>query len=352
MIDFLDDAYPGIGRRLPRVALAQLPTPVERAAISVDDVRQSVWIKRDDLSGEIYGGNKIRKLEYVLQRAVERRARRVATFGAVASNHALATAIYANRLGLDCTCLLSHQSKSDKTASVLRAHANLDSELVPYGGDYRSRIETMRRFVQGRRCWVIPVGGSSWLGSVGFVNAALELADQISRNELPCPDLLYVATGTMGTTAGIALGLALAGLPTEVQAIRVTDDRFANRDGLYRLVNKIATMLRMYGAAIPEDAASRVRLSFRSEFFAGGYARSDDATDRAVAIAAEQAGLLLETTYTGKAMAALLSDLGKSRRNHKTSLFWNTYSSRAMPDALKSRVAPSAIPEAFRPYLD
>lgn len=334
---------------IPRTQLAQLPTPVRNCPLRVGAKTLNVWVKHDDVSGDHYGGNKIRKLEFILHRAALRKATRVATFGAISSNHALATAIYARQLGLDCTCFLFHQPKSAKTARALALHVDLGTELVAFGGDYRGRIETLRRYAQGRNCWVIPMGGSSWLGTVGFVNAAFELARQVEAGELPCPDELYVATGTMGTAAGLALGLALAGLPTRVQAVRVTDDRFSSVAGLRQLIAKTAMMLRAQGAALPAGVEDRTNVEFRDEFFAGGYAEWDESTERAVGIAAD-AGLTLETTYTGKAMAAVLHDIEHARLDRRQLLFWNTYNSRPLPDSGDFNV--EVLPTSFRTYFD
>ena len=345
MTHYLDTAFPGVGSRLGKVPIATLPTPVAPVRVS----GSTVWIKRDDVSSPVYGGNKIRKLEYILHRALTKNATRVATFGAAASNHALATAIVCRELGLDCTCFLAHQTKSDKVARALRAHVRLGTEVVYLGGDYRRRLETLRRFAQHRNCWIVPLGGSSWLGTVGFVNAAFELAEQVARGDLPCPDLLYVATGTMGTTAGLALGLALADLPTRIQAVRVTDDRFANPAALQRLIGKTACMLREAGAGIPEDILAQTNIEHRDEFFAGGYAKFDDSTVAAVDIARRDAGLHLETTYTGKAMAALLSDLRSRDLRDQNILFWNTYNSRPLADAGDADL--SGLPKEFDSYF-
>lgn len=334
---------------IARMPLADLPTPVSRRPLRSGDETREIWVKHDDVSGRLYGGNKIRKLEFIFHRAALRKATRVATFGAVASNHALATALYARQLGLDCTCFLSHQDSSAKTARALATHLRLGTELVYFGGDYRARIQILRRYAQRRNCWLIPIGGSSWLGTVGFVNAALELAEQIEEGLLPCPDELYVATGTMGTTAGLALGLALAALPVRVQAVRVTDERFASKPGLQRLIAKTAIMLRAQGTAIPANIETKINIEFRDEYFAGGYARSDAATERAVRIAADS-GLELETTYTGKAMAALLDDIERPRFDGSKLLFWNTYNSRALPPNGDMDI--EALPEEFRRYFD
>ena len=335
--------------RIARTPLADLPTPVSQRSFRIGNETREIWVKHDDVSGQPYGGNKIRKLEFILHRAALRKATRVATFGAVSSNHALATAIYASQLGFNCTCFLSHQDKSEKTAQTLASHVRLGTELVAFSGDYRARLETLRRHAQGRNCWLIPIGGSSWLGTVGFVNAALELAQQVEAGELPCPDEIYVATGTMGTAAGLALGLAIAGLPVRVQAVRVTDERFASMVGLQRLTTKTAAMLRSHGVAIPTGVEEKTDVEFRDEFFAGGYARWDETTERAVSFAAD-IGVKLETTYTGKAMAALLNDIEHTQSEGKRLLFWNTYNSRELRH--EGDIDPGRLPEAFRSYFD
>lgn len=348
MPDYLGLAYPRLARALRRVPLADLPTPVAAAALQVDGRTVALAIKRDDLSSRTYGGNKVRKLEYLLQRALDRRAERVATFGTVASNHALATAIHARALGLDCLCFLSHQARTANTAAVLNNHLRLGTEIVQIRGQRAARIATLRRHLPGKKTWVIPAGGSSWLGTTGFVAAAFELAAQCASGETAIPDRIYVANGTMGTAAGLAVGLALAGLPTEVHAIRVTHDFVASRAGMQRLVEKTVGMLHRLDPAVPADAAAGTKLRFRDEFFAGGYAHSDAATDAAVATARDQLGLVLETTYTGKAMAALLADARRADAAGLKLLFWNTYNSRPLQEL---PVDGSGLPAEFLRYF-
>jgi D-cysteine desulfhydrase len=351
MSDELASACPGLAARLPRLSLGQLPTPVSVAALRSAAGRREVLIKHDDITGELYGGNKVRKLEYLLQRALDRGAERVATFGTVASNHALATALYARSLGLGATCLLYHQSRTPDCARALNMHLANGSKLVPIGGERAEQVATMRAQLCGQRCWVIPAGGSSWLGTLGFVSAGLELAAQVRRGEVPAPDKLYVANGTMGTAAGLALGLALAGLGTEVQAIRVTEEFVANRAAMRRLVQKTAALMHDVDRGVPGDLAGRARYRFRDEFFAGGYARSNAQTDAAVARARDELGLRLESTYTGKAMAALLSDLDSGRLDGRSVLFWNTYNSRPLPAPPDAAPDTPALPSAFRRYF-
>ncbi|NIV17177.1 MAG: pyridoxal-phosphate dependent enzyme [Woeseiaceae bacterium] len=349
MGDPLTNMFPVLAQRLPKTQLANLPTPVSQHEVSAAGRSHSVAVKHDDVTAELYGGNKVRKLEFLLRRASDKNAKRIATFGTVASNHALATALYARSLGFECTCFLSHQTKTPNCARALNTHLINGTEIVRLGGKRTEIIATLRRYLHGREAWVLPPGGSSWLGVIGFVNAGLELADQVNAGELPEPDRLYVANGTMATASGLALGLALAGLRTDVQAIRVTHEFMANRLAMQSLIRKTGTLMHMLDASVPGDLASRVNLSFRDEFFGGGYARSNESTDRAVELAKAEFGITLETTYTGKAMAALLHDLDRSAGKV---LFWNTYNSRPLPAGTELPDDTGGLPREFLRYYD
>ena len=352
MTEYLVNAYPALAGKLRKVALANLPTPVGTGSIPTAAGRRDVSIKYDNLTSPYYGGNKLRKLEYLLQHAIDKRSRRVATFGSVASNHALATALYAQRLDLGCTCLLSHQVKSPAVIEVLRLLVQSGAEIVPYGGDYRSRIETMRQHVRGRRSWVIPMGGSSWLGTVGYVAAGLELAAQVNAGEINAPTRIYIATGTMGSAGGLALGLALAGLRCEVHAVRVSPEAIMNRKRLDQLMAKTAVMLNRLDTSIPADLHRRTAIEVRHEFYGDGYARSTPATDAAIDVARDALGLDLESTYTGKAMAALLDDAGRAEHRDASFMFWNTYNSNPLPASQSTAIDAEKLPAEFLRYFD
>lgn len=343
-------AFPRLAESVGAISLADLPTPISKDTLPVGDQVRTISIKRDDLSAGNYGGNKVRKLEYLLTQARDRRRSRVATFGTVGSHHAIATAIYAKKLGFACTCFLFHQSLQPGLGDALRLHQQLGTEVIRYGGDRKSRIRTLREHLQHRDAWVVPMGGSSWRGCLGYVNAGLELAEQLAAGKCPVPARIYIAMGTMGSAAGLALGLALAGVDSTVEAVRVSPEPIASEAGLLRLIGKTAMMMRRYEPAIPDDLDRRVRIRCRHAFFGDGYGRSNAETDRAIAIAADALGMTLEQTYTGKAMAALIHDLEAGC--DEPVLFWNTYNSR--PLDVDRTLAPDfdRIPEEFARYFD
>ena len=348
MDDALSMAFPRLGASLRRTAIASVPTPVTLHTLGLPSGMRNIMVKHDEATNNVYGGNKIRKLEYLLRRASDRKAHRIATFGAVGSNHALATAIHATRLGFECTCFLSHQKATPNIARTLNMHRELGTELVRWGRSVDS-LALYREYLQHRKTWVIPLGGTCWLGAVGFINAGLELALQILAAEIPCPTRIYIACGTTGSTAGLALGLAAAGLPTSVHAIQVADNPFSSPQKLHHLMQKTGFILnRLDPSFCTREETWRVR--WRDEFLAGGYARVDAVTTDSVAAAESSLGLKLETTYTGKALAAMLHDLESPDYTGEPYLFWNTYNSQKLPVDSQRPATLDNIPEEFARY--
>lgn len=349
--DYLENCFPDLGNRLSRFRLASLPTPVKSCKVRVGNETHRLSVKYDNLTGTLYGGNKVRKLEYILPRAADRHRLRIATFGAVGSNHALATALYARNAGFDCTCFLSHQSKTPAIGKTLNAHLENGTELVLYGGSYRDRLATLRNALWGRHSWVIPMGGSSWLGTIGFVAAGLELTEQIRSGEIPQPDRLYVGTGTMGTAVGIALGLAIGGIDTEVNAVRVSHTSITNSSLMRALTSKTVAMMAALDRSVPSDLATRTNLRLRDEFFGTGYAHPTVAGEAAVRFGRDQLDLALETTYTGKTLAAVLADLQSSDARSRNPLYWHTYNAAPLDVPADHPVDASALPGEFLQYF-
>jgi D-cysteine desulfhydrase len=348
MRDFLAETYPELGIKLPRLDLSDLPTPLTSHRLAVPSGTHEVTVKHDEATSSLYGGNKVRKLDYLLQRALDRGAQRVATFGAAGSNHALATAIHARKLGLDCLCFLSHQSITPNVARTLNMHQRVTTEIVHWRGQ-AGQVELYRSHLQGRKTWVIPLGGTCWIGSLGFVNAGLELAWQLASGIARAPGRIYIACGTTGSAAGLALGLAAAGLDTTVHAVQVADNPFASEAKMHKLIAKTHSILNSLDRTFVADGW-KDRIVWRGEFLAGGYARVDDATMDAVDIARDQLGLELETTYTGKAFAALLHDLQADPGCEQQVLFWNTYNAQPLPVSAERPASLAGLPDEFARY--
>jgi D-cysteine desulfhydrase len=300
---------------LPRAALCVLPTPVQRA----EGLAPGLWIKREDLSAESLGGNKVRSLEFLLGGA--RRGDRVVTVGAAGSTHALATAVHARRLGATAFVYRWQQEMtgvSERVAERIVAESNAPVSRTVVGAYLRAFAMRLR----GAR-W-IPAGGSSAIGVLGQVNAALELVDQVNQGLLPIPDRIVLPLGTGGTAAGLALGLAIAGLETKVIGVRVVPRIVANSARVRRLAQGAARIIE--GATNtpvrrPADGAVQVL----HEFYGGAYGRETPGGARVARRCIEQTGIALDPTYTAKALTAALMI---AERDRGTTLFWLSFDGR------------------------
>jgi len=348
--------HPRLAAALPRLALGAFPTPVSLlphlgAAIGVADL----FVKDDGLSSEFYGGNKVRKLEFLLAAARARGAREVMTIGYAGSNHAAATAVHAERAGMRGISMLLPQ----RGAAYLRSNLLLGLAAGAELHEYRSPavlvagslLEMLRHALRRARLpFFIPPGGSSALGTVGFVNAAFELAAQVEAGAAAIPDRVYVAFGSMGSAVGLALGFAALGWPTRVVGVRVVDEGYANRRGATVLWKRVDSLLRRLDPGFPATALCDEHLEIRDEFRGEGYACFSPEGDRAVALAAQTEGLALDGTYTGKTLACLISDAEAGHLQGRCVMFWNTYSAADV----SSRVAgidPARLPRRLQGYF-
>lgn len=349
VVDRLALRYPAIAAALPGAGLCNTPTPLCRHSLAIGGHVCRLLVKHDEKSGELYGGNKLRKLDYLLGGALDREAEFVATFGAIGSHHAIATALYGRHLGMTPICFLGHQASVERVYATLAAHVANATRIVRFGGTPRERFRLVRAQLRGRRAAIIPAGGSSWLGTVGFIDAALEFAAQLQTLGTQRPVRLYVASGTMGTTAGLALGFALAGANVEVQAVRVTSARYVNPAATRRLMQRTVRMLRRIDPGFPARLEDRTRIRLRDEFAGDGYTRPTPAGREAMLVARQQLGLELENTYTAKAFAALLHDVAKP--DDAWPAFWNSYNARPLPACRNARLKDTALPADFARYF-
>ena len=326
---------------LPRAPLATLPTPLNPIPTPHLPIRH-LSIKRDDLTSPTYGGNKVRKLEFLLGQAQAEQRKAVITFGAYGSNHALATAVHARALGIEPHAILTPQVPTAYARATVLAHAGLGTVLHPIDGHDGShaagQLSDELKTRDGCEPLVIPMGGSSALGAVGFVDAALELTEQAR------PDVVYLAGGTLGTAVGLAVGFAAAGVATRVVAVRVTPATVANEAVIARLASETIELLRKHEPSFPALAPSDLALTLREGFYEPGYAEVTPAATHAVAVAREL-GVKLETTYTGRAFAALLADAADGKLADADVVFWDTYNSAPMPAPGREDALPPVLRE-------
>ena len=307
----LFQAYPNLKSRVPFVPLADLPTPLERMHRLSAEMGADIWIKRDGLTHPIYGGNKIRKFEFVFADVVRRGSRAVLTGGGLGSHHTLATAVIARQLGLQPVCSYYCQPISDEALLNLRRSPPLGID-AHFCGDY---LGLALSFVREYGRWLIKTrrppyfiypGASGTLGVLGYVNAAFEIQAQLKQIGEREPEAIFCSVGSCGTFAGLLLGARLSGLKSRIVGVPIIEQDQANADKIARMANRAAGFLRRYDPAVPALRFQPGDVTLRDGYMGAGYAHPTDKALLAVQRVKEAEGLPLETTYTGKAMAALL----------------------------------------------
>ena len=294
--------------RFPRVRLTHAPTPLEpMPRLSAALGGPKLWIKRDDCTGLATGGNKTRKLEYLMGEALAQKADVVITQGATQSNHARQTAAAAARLGVACEIVLEDRTGIAAPDYRISGNVLLDRlfgavlQHVPGGSDMdaamAARADELR--AQGRRPYVIPGGGSNAVGALGYVTSALELVEQANVTGLDI-DLVVTATGSTGTQAGLVAGLdgCRSGIP--VLGICVRSPKAAQEDKVFALAQRTADLLGVPGTV------ARERVVANSDYVGGGYGVPTDGMIEALELVARTEGIVLDPVYSGKAMAGLI----------------------------------------------
>ncbi len=348
--------YSGTRDALSRVPLALLPTAVQEAGDLAEVLGAGeLWFKRDDTSGPIYGGNKVRKLEFLLGDAHAAGATDIITFGAAGSNHALATALYGTREGFAVHSMLMPQPNARYVRRNLLAAQSVGADLRIFeDGDHavRAGIRLKRKLAaEDRVPFVIPFGGTNARSTAGFVNAGLELGDQVAAGELPEPDLVFVAMGSMGTAAGIALGMRAAGMRTRVVGVPVVAYDVNTADNLLTAIVDAQAVLTAADPTFPRFAWEREDFSVATGFLGERYAQFTPEAMEAIGLAEKHAGVHLEGTYTGKALSALAAQGRAGALRGRRVLFWNTYNSRDI-GALVGRGNAKRLPKRLRAYFE
>jgi D-cysteine desulfhydrase len=329
---------------VPWLRLGEYPTPIEHLAALGD-----VWLKREDLSSPLYGGNKVRTLETLYADARAKGINRAWTLGAYGSNQALAAILHGNKIGLETGVVLFPQRATPTAAENLRAS-------VSHG----AHVKTLRsiatfplnwwRLAHSKSDYLVPPGGAIPLGALGHVGAALEVAEQVAAGKMPSPAHIVLAIGSTCTTAGLMVGLPLAKqlglwpgeLPT-LHAVRVTPWPVTARGMVLGLARRTARYVEQVGG--PRIEVQQRMLALNGKHLGWGYARI---TPDGLAAAAKFAGLKappLDTTYAAKSGAALLA-----LKAAGPTLFWCTKSSGPLPPLDAEKLA--AVPAFIRRWLD
>ena len=301
--------------RFPRVKLCHAPTPLEFMPRLTEHLGgPQLWIKRDDCTGLATGGNKNRKLEFLLGEALAEGATHIVTQGAVQSNHVRQTAAAAAKLGLKCTALLEHRIKTNDTDYLESGNVLLDRMLglnIEYresGLDMNAEAEAhgARLRAAGEKVYVIPGGGSNPTGALGYAHVALELLAQANEMGLRI-DLLVHATGSAGTQAGLVVGLEALNSGISVLGIGVRNPRDRQEANVHKLCESTAEKLGLKGGIRREAVVANC------DYVGEGYGIPTAGMGEALMLCARLEGIFLDPVYSGKGMAGLIDLIRKGQ---------------------------------------
>lgn len=309
-------------KNLPRLRFAHLPTPIEPLPrLSVALGGPTLMIKRDDQTGLAFGGNKTRKLEFLLAEAQAQGARTLVTTGAVQSNHCRQTAAAAARFGLDCILVLTLPENPSARERALSGNLLLDhlfrAEII--WAERHKRDEALREVFEtawkaGRRPYLVPYGGSSPVGAAAYAYAVRELMDQEAH-----PQWIVFASSSGGTQAGLIVGSQLFGFQGKVFGISVDETAEILQTRVAGLATEVASLLDEPLKFEPQD------VMVNADYLGEGYGVMGEVEREAIRLFARYEGILLDPVYTGRAAAGLI-DLIRKGFFHKadTVLFWHT----------------------------
>ncbi len=301
--------------RFPRIKLGHMHTPLEpMRRLSALLGGPSLYIKRDDCTGLATGGNKTRKLEFLMADALEQGADTVITQGATQSNHARQTVAAAARLDMKCIILLEDRTGFTDLNYLDSGNVFLDrlmgspTRTYAAGTDMNAAMRTVAEEVraQGGKPYVIPGGGSNPIGALGYVNCALEIITQANDQQLRVDHVVH-ATGSAGTQAGLVAGFAGANSLIPVLGIGVRAPRETQEGNVYKLACETADLLGMPGAVRREHVVANC------DYVGDGYGKPTPGMVEAVSLLARTEGILLDPVYSGKGMAGLIDLIRKGR---------------------------------------
>jgi L-cysteate sulfo-lyase len=301
--------------RFPRTRLAHLPTPLEYLPrLSEYLGGPKIWVKRDDCTGLGSGGNKTRKLEFLMADALESGANTIITQGAVQSNHARQTAAAAAKLGLGCELLLENRIDNPahhylNSGNVLLDHLyNAKTHHYPGGADMAAAMEDHASELRkkGHNPYIIPGGGSNPIGALGYVNCALELMYQANEKQLKIDHLIH-ATGSAGTQAGLIVGLKAMNSDIPLLGIGVNAPRKAQEEKVFDLAVRTAEYVGARGCVKRDDVIANC------DYVGAGYGIPTEAMKEALLLLARLEGLLFDPVYSGKGLAGLIDLVHKGQ---------------------------------------
>lgn len=359
-LPYILKALPALQNKIPHISLGKFPTPVKKLPNLGNYLGvKSIYFKDDGLCSEKFGGNKVRKLEFLLSDAIYSGAKSIITIGDAGSNCVAATLISSKLVGFnDVYCVLGPQLNT----SYLRRNLLLD---LFYGGiiDYHDSDEEFASAVlklgeelrnYGKPPYIVSWGGSCPIGFLGYMNAAFELKEQIASGLLPEPDYIYLPLGSTGTAGGFFLGAKLAGLKGKLIPVAISGkkgDAYIRTIQLAKFINEAIEFFTKLDPSFPIKPILPSELEHRENFANCTYAQVTEDVAATLKKLSELEGINLEGTYTGKSLTAMVSEIITKDFKDKNILFWNTFCYGKFEE-ITNKVSYKNLPAGLHKYFE
>lgn len=307
-----------------KINLAQMPTPIQKLdRLSKELGGPEIYIKRDDLTGMLASGNKVRKLEFIANKAVKEGVEILITCGGIQSNHVRATAVVATRLGLKSHLVVAGKPSSAPTGNLLLNQLIGANISYQPGLELDGLVDQMEKLKieyqnKGKKAEIIPLGGSDAVGSLGYLSAFIEISTQCRGKKIQ-PDHIIIPAGSGGTQAGLIMGKVLQNSNCNIIGINVRCNNFYFEDVVHSIISEFE---RRYNISIPLYADSIKNID---GYVGEGYAVSRPEELKFIAKIARMEGIVLDPVYTGKAFYGLCQEIQKGTfKKGETVLFIHT----------------------------
>jgi len=335
-------------KNIPHVDILRSATEIQQleklnAHYRGQKISADLWVKRDDQSHLALGGNKSRKLEFIIGDALQSGAEVLVTSGNWGSNHAYSTAQAAKRFGLKTKLLLGNQPVSENVKKKLLANFSLGAHLKYYGSQVGLGLGIAKAWLQSafsKKIYYVPPGGSSPVGNLGYANAFLETLDQLGRENMP--KRIILPMGTAGTTAGLLLGRCLAAMEKDIDiiAVGIADGPLSNRRLLIKTARRLEKFVRKNLSAEDQKKFEKCNfnknnplINYSGNYSEPGYGEATDTVHELIKLVEGEEGINLDPTYSGKAFHYLHDLVRKDKQEVKT-MFWMTYNSYDLDDVI------------------
>lgn len=352
----LFERFPALAGAVPRLALGDWPTPIASLPnFARAHNLESLHVKREDQSHAACGGSKVRGLEFLLAEAQRRSAGVIVTFGAAGSNHVQTTAWHARQLGIDTVALVVSQPAGDYVRRNLLSGIEVGTHFVPVNlATAAPRLAVEWIWAKRRKTGgvvLIPPGGSSARACLGTVSAGLELGRQVVEGVLPEPELIFVALGSMGTAAGLAVGCRLAGLGSRLVGVATYNRWYCTAGRWAALARRTHAFMRRRDPLVPQMSFHRGDYDVVTTAIGRGYAHPTEASQTVARQLEDSDGLSLDPTYTAKAFHGMMQYIEDRGLTRARSLFWHTYQPTPLAQSKGPSQNAALLPGALRRYL-